>query len=177
MRIIAGEWRGRTIKAPSGKQVRPTADRAREAWMSTLQHDIPDARVVDLCAGSGALGLEALSRGAASCDFVDLSEPALRMIRENIATLGAGERSHVHRADALRFVRKPGSAPWDIAFSDPPYHLGIAQRLAEAWLAAPFSRILTLEHEIEAGMPPGGTTRKYGGTGITTWRRAEATEG
>ncbi len=141
--------------------------------MSILQHEIPDARVVDLCAGSGALGLEALSRGAASCDFVDINDAALRCIRENIATLGAGGRAHVHRADAVRYVEDQRHGPWDIAFADPPYGIGIAPRLAEAWLSRPYSRILGVEHEPHEVMPPARNTRTYGAARITIYRQPE----
>src|SRR5688572_8748421 len=99
VRIIAGQWRGRTIKAPKDSRVRPTGDRAREAWMSIVGPQIPGARVLDLYAGSGALGLEALSRGAASADFVDVAPAAIKMIRENGATLGALDRMYIHRAE------------------------------------------------------------------------------
>src|SRR5690606_4013785 len=80
MRIIAGEWRGRSLAAPPGRQTRPTTDRVREAWLSALQFDLPDSRVLDLFAGSGALGLEALSRGAQSVTFVERGAPALRAL-------------------------------------------------------------------------------------------------
>ncbi|MCC6319332.1 MAG: RsmD family RNA methyltransferase [Gemmatimonadaceae bacterium] len=171
MRIIAGEWRGRTIAAPRDQRVRPTADRAREAWMSILQHEIPGARVADLFAGSGALGLEALSRGALSCDFVDLSEGALAAIRANIAKLGAAERSRVHRGDALRLVRKAGVGAWDLAFADPPYRLGLGAALADAWLAEPFANVLSVEHEVHDAMPGGTETRAWGSTAVTIYRR------
>lgn len=175
MRIIAGEWRGRTIKAPKDQRVRPTADRAREAWMSILQYDIPEARVVDLYAGSGALGLEALSRGAAFCDFVELSDAGLRAIRDNAESLGAGDRMAVHRGDALRYVQKHSGRPWDVAFADPPYGIGAAPRLAELWLKRPFARVLGVEHDVHEPMPDGGTLRRYGGTGVTIYdlRRVE----
>lgn len=170
MRIVAGEWRGRSIKAPRDDRVRPTADRAREAWMNILQHDIPGARVIDLCAGSGALGLEALSRGAVWCDFIDVAESAIRCIRENVATLDARDRCRVYRGEALRYVQDRRQGPWDIAFADPPYNLGIAPRIAAAWLERPFSRILGVEHEAHEAVPPGGETRTYGGTRITIYR-------
>jgi 16S rRNA (guanine966-N2)-methyltransferase len=170
MRIVAGEWRGRPIKAPRDARVRPTADRAREAWMSILQHELDGARVVDLCAGSGALGLEALSRGAAWCDFVDIAESAIRCIRENVTTLGAGDRCRVYRGDVLRYVQDKRQGPWDVAFADPPYNLGIAPRIAAAWLARPFSRILGVEHGAHEALPPGGESRAYGGTRITIYR-------
>src|ERR671921_1286641 len=97
MRIVAGRWRGRTIHAPVGRQVRPTADRVREAWMSIVGHLLADARVLDLCAGSGALGIEAVSRGAAYADLVEIAPPSLRAIQENLELLDAGEAIHVHR--------------------------------------------------------------------------------
>src|SRR5919107_2374685 len=104
MRIVAGRWRGRSIEAPVGRQVRPTADRVREAWMSIVDAHLPEARVLDLCAGSGALGIEAVSRGAASADLVEIAPPSLRAIQRNIETLGAEDAVRVHRKDALRFV-------------------------------------------------------------------------
>ncbi|MGQ0649050.1 MAG: RsmD family RNA methyltransferase [Gemmatimonadaceae bacterium] len=170
MRIIAGEWRGRTIKAPRDQRVRPTGDRAREAWMSILQHQIPDARVADLCAGSGALGLEALSRGAAFCDFVELSESAIRAIRENATALGALPRMTIHKADAIRYVQRTGLEPWDLAFADPPYNLGIAARLAKLWHTRPFARVFSVEHDAHEELPGAGETRVYGGTGVTIYR-------
>ena len=170
MRIVAGEWRGRTIKAPRDERVRPTADRAREAWMSILQHELPGATVVDLCAGSGALGLEALSRGAAWCDFVEIADSAIRCVRDNVATLGAADRCRIIRGDAVRVAQDKRHGPWDVAFADPPYNLGIAPRIAEAWLARPFSRILGVEHEAHEELPPGGSSRAYGGTRITIYR-------
>lgn len=145
--------------------------------MSILQHEIPGARVVDLCAGSGALGLESLSRGAASCDFVDVGDAAVRCIRENAAALGATDRVRVARGDVLRYVQDPRHGPWDVAFADPPYNLGIASRLAAAWLERPFSRVLGVEHDIHELLPPGGQSRRYGGTAITIYRQAKVDDG
>lgn len=171
MRIIAGRWRGRTIKAPRDERVRPTGDRAREAWMSILHPEIPGARVIDLFAGSGALGLEALSRGAATCDFVEIAQPSLRAIRENAEILGATPAEMVvHRTDAIRFAQKLAPRAYDIAFADPPYKLGLAPRLAEVWLEVPFADVLGVEHDAHEVMPPGGQTRTYGGTAITIYR-------
>ena len=94
MRIIAGQWRGRRIEAPPGELVRPTRDRIREAWMSIVHHDLPDARVLDLCAGSGALGLEALSRGASQVDFVEQAPRALNA--RHRTTRRGSQPSRVH---------------------------------------------------------------------------------
>ena len=167
MRIVAGEWRGRRIKAPDDDRVRPTADRVREAWMSIIGSEIVDARVLDLFAGSGALGLEALSRGAAVAEFVDVSTRSLRALRENAELLGAGERAILHRGDAVRFASKLAAGAFDIAFADPPYKLGLAAEIASLWLAVPFAEVLGVEHGAHEEMPAGGEMRRYGSTAIT----------
>jgi len=130
MRIIAGRWKGRRIEAPAGDLVRPTGDRVREAWMSIVHPLLPDARVLDLCAGSGALGLESLSRGAAQCDFVEQSPKVLKVLEANIAALGGHEGAVVHRDEALRFAQRLAAGAYDVAFADPPYAGDVAQRLA-----------------------------------------------
>src|SRR6185436_7483904 len=116
MRIVSGVYGGRRLIAPKDARVRPTADRVSEAWMSILADELPGARVLDLYAGSGALGLEALSRGAASADFVELSPPSLRALEANVAALGVGSRARVHRGEALRFVERLGQGAYDLAF-------------------------------------------------------------
>src|SRR5918999_3935895 len=118
MRIVAGRWRGHTIKAPHDDRVRPTADRVREAWMSIVQPHLPGASVVDLFAGSGALGLEALSRGATSAVFVEIAPASLRTLGDNIDELRAQDVATVRRADALRFVESLSTHAFDVAFAD-----------------------------------------------------------
>ncbi len=145
--------------------------------MSILQPIIPGAHVVDLFAGSGALGLEALSRGAAFADFVESSATGLRAIRENGESLGASPRMHVHRADALRFVKKLSPYAYDIAFADPPYRQGYAQSLAQSWLREPFARVLSVEHDAHEELPVGGDRRTYGGTAITIYDANRLTPG
>jgi 16S rRNA (guanine966-N2)-methyltransferase len=147
--------------------VRPTTDRVREAWMSIVHPWLPGARVIDLFAGSGALGLEALSRGARSCDFVESSAKSLVALRANIDKLGAGDRSRVHRSDALRFTSALASDAFDVAFADPPYEKGLAPAVAEAWLTVPFAGVLGIEHAAREALPPSGDTRRYGTTAIT----------
>jgi 16S rRNA (guanine966-N2)-methyltransferase len=171
MRIVAGEWRGRRISAPAGKNVRPTLDRVREAWMSIMQTDLPDARVLDLFSGSGALGLEALSRGAASAEFVENHGATFRMLQENIETLGAGSRAIVHRKDALQFVKDLEADTFDVAFADPPYESGADLKLAQHWLDKPFSRVLAIEHSSRTQLPEGNDRREYGTTAITFYRK------
>lgn len=142
--------------------------------MSILHHELPHARVVDLFAGSGALGLEALSRGASHCDFVEMTPAGVRAIAENAESLGASDRVTIHRADATRFVDRSALERWDIAFADPPYNLGLAPQVAASWIAAPFARILGVEHDVHEQLPVDATrrsdTRTYGATAITIYR-------
>jgi 16S rRNA (guanine966-N2)-methyltransferase len=170
VRIIAGRWRGRRIEAPAGDLVRPTGDRVREAWMSIVHGSLPEARVLDLFSGSGALGLEALSRGATAVDFVETSPSSLAVLRQNVETLGAEESSAIHRVDALRFVESLPAGAYDVAFADPPYDLGLATAVAERWLATPFADVLGVEHRINERLPGDGERRKYGGTVVTIYR-------
>ncbi|MDQ6737618.1 MAG: 16S rRNA (guanine(966)-N(2))-methyltransferase RsmD [Gemmatimonadota bacterium] len=170
MRIVGGEWRGRTIRAPHGSSVRPTLDRVREAWMSIVQLSLPGARVLDLFAGSGALGIEALSRGARTAQFIDSDPASLRVLRENIDTLGASERSVITKADALVFAESLKSDEYDVVFADPPYATDAAVRLAELWLARPFSTVIGIEHARSVAMPEGGDSRRYGDSCISFYR-------
>ncbi len=138
--------------------------------MSIVHPELPGATVLDLYAGSGALGLEALSRGAARADFVEVSTAALTAITDNGKALGALERMRIHRGEALRFVQKLPAGAFDVAFADPPYNLGMAPKIAAHWLRVPFARILGVEHDQHEVMPEGGETRTYGGTAITIFR-------
>jgi 16S rRNA (guanine966-N2)-methyltransferase len=144
LRIIAGVWRGRIIEAPSDASVRPTADRTRESLFNRLAHafpidefDLRGAQVVDVCAGSGALGLEALSRGAAQATFIDHATEALALIRRNIATLGVEDRANVLSTDARALPR--ASRACDLALLDAPYGQGLITPIltslaAQGWL-------------------------------------------
>ncbi len=125
MRIIAGEWRGRKVAAPKGDATRPTADRTRETLFSMLHSRLgsfEDLRVADLFAGSGALGLEALSRGAAHCLFVEQDRAALDTLRANIAALSARDRADVQGSSVMSLG--PARAPYDLILMDPPYFTG-----------------------------------------------------
>jgi 16S rRNA (guanine966-N2)-methyltransferase len=131
MRIIAGAWRGRAIEAPPGTGTRPTSDRVREALFSMLASRLgtfEGLRVADLFAGTGALGLEALSRGAASCTFVETDRHAIEALRRNLAKLGAGERAEVRAQSVLHGV--PG--PFDLVLMDPPYASGLGPQALSA---------------------------------------------
>ena len=166
VRIIAGEFKGRRLKTPATDKVRPTADRVREAWFSILQHSIPGARVLDLFAGSGALGFEALSRGAESAVFVENHRTSLEVLRANAASLAVTQRVTIHRSDAMRFAEGLQTGQYDVAFADPPYATDDAARLVELFRAKPFARVFAIEHAAERALL-GDDTRRYGDTAIT----------
>jgi 16S rRNA (guanine966-N2)-methyltransferase len=142
--------------------------------MSIVMPDLPGARVLDLFAGTGALGLEALSRGAAVAEFVELAPKSLRTLKENADSLGAGDAAVIHRADALRFVASLEPQAFDVAFADPPYGLSLATRLAALWLEVPFATVLGIEHRLDEVLPGGGDRRKYGDTVVTLYRVGSA---
>jgi len=127
VRIIAGAWRGRPLLAPTGLATRPTSDRAREALFSMLQSRLGSfegLKVADLFAGTGALGLEALSRGAAHCTFAETDRAALEVLKRNLAALGANSRAEVRPEDATRLA----GGPYHLVLLDPPYRSGLGQR-------------------------------------------------
>ncbi len=140
MRIIAGEWRGRRLVAPVGCETRPTADRTRETLFSMLASRLGSfegLRVADLYAGSGALGLEAMSRGAAHATFVESDRAAIKAIEANAASLGASGRVAIRATSAAAL---PRGEPFDLIFADPPYAAGLGNAVAETvakagWLA------------------------------------------
>lgn len=137
--------------------------------MSAVAGELPGARVLDLFAGSGALGLEALSRGAAHAVFVEQSPAALRALRANLEALGAGERATVVRGDALRYAAEAEPGSFDLAFADPPYGKGLAEALAARFVEHPFAALLCVEHGRDDALPevPGARTRRYGDTLLT----------
>ena len=170
MRIVAGRWGGRRLISPRGDAVRPTADRVREALFSILGEFVQDARVLDLFAGSGALGLEALSRGAAQATFVDSAAASVAAVRANLEALD-GE-AEVRRADAVRFLgtAKGETRQYDLVLLDPPYRLAerLGRELSEtlpAVLAA--SALVISESDRRAPLPldlPLADERRYGDT-------------
>ncbi len=177
MRIVGGEFRGRALATPPGAGTRPTSDRARQAVFNILEHapwspGLQGRRVVDLFAGSGALALEALSRGAAYALLVETDEAARGAIRQNIEAMHLFGRTRVHRRDATNLGQKPASdgAPFDLAFLDPPYGKGLGEQAlaglaAGGWLAP--GAIVVLERGAgEPGLDAPGyevlDARKYG---------------
>ncbi len=166
MRIVAGEFGGRRLVMPKDARVRPTADRVREAWMSILGASLPGARVLDLFAGSGALGLEALSRGAISAEFVEIGSASLKALASNIEALGVDARCRVHKGDALRFAGALSPNAYDLALADPPYDHDAAVQLVGLFRQTPFARILCVEHRATLALP-GDDSRRYGDTALT----------
>jgi|SRR5215217_340167 len=177
MRIVSGALRGRNLVTPAGQGTRPTSDRARQAVFNILEHaawapELRDARVIDLFAGSGALGFEAISRGAGFCLFVETDEAARGAIRENIDAFSLFGATRIHRRDATDLGVRPASAgaPFDLAFMDPPYRQGLAEK-ALAGLAAgdwlkPGAVVMVERASDEADLAPDGFTaldaRDYG---------------
>ncbi len=137
--------------------------------MSTVAAELPGARVLDLFAGSGALGLEALSRGASRVTFVEHDAKALAVLRANLDALGAADRADVFRTDAVKYAAALTPAAFDVAFADPPYGKGFARAVAEAFAAAPFAALLCIEHGKDDALPtlPHARTRRYGDTYLT----------
>lgn len=166
MRIVSGTFGGRRLVQPADSRVRPTGERVREAWMNILAPDLSGARVLDLFAGSGALGLEALSRGAASADFVELGRASLDALARNVAALEVEDRTRIHRGDAMRFAERLVPGAFDLAVADPPWAHDAAARLVALFRRAPFARILSVEHRAGA-LVEGDDTRRYGDTAIT----------
>jgi 16S rRNA (guanine966-N2)-methyltransferase len=144
--------------------------------MSIVHPLLDGAAVLDLCAGSGALGLEALSRGAARATFVESGERSLRALRANVDALGASERATIVRADAERFASRLAERAFDVAFADPPYASGTAVSLVTRWLQVPFARVFGVEHSARVTVPGGVETRRYGDTAITFYRADDPTE-
>jgi 16S rRNA (guanine966-N2)-methyltransferase len=176
MRIVGGRYRGRTLAAPRTRDIRPTSDRLRESLFNVLAHAYGDpvtgARVLDLFAGTGALGLEAMSRGAAFALFVDEGAEARALIRENVATLGLGGATKIFRRDATKLGPAHPIEPFTLVFLDPPYGRGLAEQAltsaqAGGWLAAD-ALILVEEASDAAFAAPAGFTeaerRRYDDT-------------
>jgi 16S rRNA (guanine966-N2)-methyltransferase len=185
MRIVAGKFKGARIEAPKGLATRPTSDRVREALFNVLQHGSPEvdlegARVLDLFAGSGALGLEACSRGARFCLFVEESAEARGAIRRNVEALHLTGATKIWRRDATRLGEAGTLAPFDLIFLDPPYGKGLgeaalAAAVAGGWVAD--GAIVALEERAaaEVPIPPQFQeleVRRYGDTKIVLARNA-----
>jgi 16S rRNA (guanine966-N2)-methyltransferase len=173
VRIVGGAWAGTDLVSP-GRKVRPTGENVRTRWLDRLEPHLEGARVLDLFAGSGALGLEALSRGAASADFVEDGAPALHALKANIAKCGLRakamrSRARVFKRDAIPWVEALDEGAYDIVFADPPYGSRKLDRVLAAWSATRFGTILGVEHAKDHAIPAGGKHLDFGDTVVTIW--------
>ena len=179
LRLTGGTLRSRSVKTPSGRAVRPTPARVKEALFSILADRVDNANVLDLFAGTGALGFEALSRGAAHATFVDAGRPAVAAIRDNLRELGLEARATVIPGDAVAAAARHPGGPWRLVFVDPPYRSDLAVR---AVLALPCERlaedaVIVIEHD-RRNTPPDALgsllrtdQRRYGDTLISFYVR------
>ena len=182
MRIVGGRLRGRSLVGPRSHAIRPTSDRLRETIFNILAHSYDDAvegaRVLDLFAGTGAMGLEALSRGAAFALFVDDGAEARGIIRENVEALGLGRATRLFRRDATRMGAAGPNAPFSLVFCDPPYGKDLAPRALAScaqggWLAPGALVVLEEAQDVEVSLPEGFEEverRDYGETAVVFGR-------
>ena len=183
MRVIAGTARGRPLVTPRGAHTRPITDRVKETLFGILADRVVDARVLDLYAGSGSVGIEALSRGAASCDFVEHDRRAIASIRENLERAGVADDASVHAMDVMRYLGGSGGERFGIAFMDPPY--------VERAILAPLERLVAhlapgamvvVKHHWRTEIPePQGLARwrvrRFGETSLTFLAASDGADG
>ena len=185
MRVIAGHLKGRHLKAPSGVQVRPTADRVKEALFSIIGSRVVGARVLDLYAGTGSLGIEALSRGAIAVTFVEHHPQALLSLRRNLHECGVQDQSDVRPCRVNTFFSRPsaGRPPYDLMLADPPYRELAAvedwgRRLPEGLLSQEAMIVLEHAHKdlpaASIGQLPLTRTYAYGDTALSIYHAADA---
>lgn len=179
MRIITGSARGKRLATADGRDVRPTPERVKEGIFSALQFDIEGRRVLDLFAGSGQLGLEALSRGAESCTFTDASDSSVKIIKQNIEQTGLSAGAEVLRTDYAAFCAASRDV-FDIAFLDPPYASGLLEPALKAVLPLMSDYgVIVCEHPQEVVLPEGtggfkiSRTYKYGKVFVTVYRKED----
>jgi 16S rRNA (guanine966-N2)-methyltransferase len=179
MRIVGGSLGGRVLRAPQGAATRPTSEKVREAIFNILP-DVVGTHVLDLFAGSGALGIEALSRGAAHATFVDFGKQPLQNIRGNLTELGLDPRATVVNGDAVAAAARPGPAPWDLVFIDPPYASDLAIRAAQALAHLAAGATIVIEHDRRHAPPEHlgslvrSDERRYGDTLVSFFQRGPA---
>ena len=146
MRILKGKHAGRTLVSP-GKGVRPTPEAARDRSLTLVADELRGSRVLDLFAGTGAVGLEALSRGASSVDFVENGPAALHALKANVAALRARRDTRIFKKDVLQWIKALQPGAYAIAYADPPYGSRKLDRVLEQWRRVPFADILIVEHD------------------------------
>ena len=167
---MGGKFAGRDLASPNDFRVRPTAEHVRAALLDALREDVKQARVLDLFAGTGALGLEAMSRGAVSADFVESRPASLHALRANVAALRLRERTRIFKRDALPFAAALAADAYDVAFVDPPYGSRMLDRVIEGWQATRFARVLAVEHASDHELPPGAQRQRFDDTTVSIYR-------
>ena len=170
MRIVGGRFAGRDLASPSDFRVRPTAEPVRAALLDMLGDAVRDARVLDLFAGTGALGLEAISRGARSADFVEFRPSSLHALKANVAALRVKDRTRIFKRDALPFAAALAEGAYDLCFVDPPYESRQLDRVLDGWRATRFARIVAAEHARTHALPPGARQLAFEDTLVTLYR-------
>jgi 16S rRNA (guanine966-N2)-methyltransferase len=170
VRIVGGKFAGRDLTSPADFRVRPTAEHVRAAVLEALALDVPNARILDLFAGTGALGLESLSRGAKSADFVEFRPASLHALRANVAALKLRDRTRIFKRDAVQFAAALSADSYEIAFVDPPYESRQLDLVIGAWQSTGFARILVAEHARTHEIPRGGSRRAFEDTVVTIYR-------
>jgi 16S rRNA (guanine966-N2)-methyltransferase len=180
MRIVAGIWAGKDLMSP-GKRVRATAEEVRDRWLTYLELYLDGARVLDLFAGSGALGLEALSRGAALADLVEDAPVALHALKANVAAFklrplkkgipptAKDKAARIFKRDAIPYVQGLPEGTYDLAFADPPYHSRKLDLVLQRWEEVRFARILAVEHAADHEVPAGGKRLEFGEIFVTVY--------
>lgn len=161
---------GRDLTSPRGWRARPTAEHVRASLLDMLEADVKDARVLDLFAGTGALGLEALSRGARTADFVEIMPDSLYALKANITALRLRERTRVFKRDAIPFVETLAPGSYDIAFADPPYGSQKLDRVLASWRERRFARVFAVEHVRSHGVPAGSRRLVFEDIAVTVFR-------
>jgi 16S rRNA (guanine966-N2)-methyltransferase len=171
MRIVKGRFAGRDLVSPNDARVRPTAEHVRAAMLDALEPDLRGVRVLDLFAGTGALGLEAISRGAARADFVETRPSSLHALRANVALFRLRDRTRIFKRDALPFAGALDEDAYGIAFADPPYGSRMLDRVLDAWRARRFSPVLAVEHAASHDLPRPERRLVFDETVVAIYRR------
>jgi 16S rRNA (guanine966-N2)-methyltransferase len=171
MRIVKGRFAGRDLVSPNDARVRPTAEHVRSAMLDALEPNLPGARVLDLFAGSGALGLEAMSRGSASADFVETRPASLHALRANVALFRLRDRTRIFKRDALPFAGALGEDAYDVVFVDPPYGSRMLDRVLDDWRARRFSPLIVVEHAASHVLPRPDRRLDFDETVVAIYRR------
>lgn len=172
MRIVGGKYAGRDLAKLLDTRVRPTAEEVRVAMLEMIAADLKGASLLELFAGTGALGLEAISRGARRCDFVETRASSLHTLKANIGLLRLAAKTRVFKKDAVPFAAQLNEGAYDIVFADPPYGSRMLDHVIASWEARRYAKVLVAEHAATHELPAGAAHQVIGETAITVYRTA-----